>query len=292
MLPSDLERLLQQAHNDPAFTRLSGLFARGLKQSVNLIGPQDTQKVVIALALTRQTGAKPCILVPDELRARSVASDLRALLEGPVLVFRPRELNLTDAEATSHEEEHSRQAILGQLQSGDFAALVVPAAALLQRLVSPGELRAATIDLKVGQRFAPKELAEALLALGFERMRLIEGAGQFAVRGDIVDIGLARTDDSDESTGIRLSFFDDEIDAIKTFDVESQRSQAMLQNVSITPVREILPDEDRRAVIAEQMADIADAIYKEMIANGAFRDEAESARLLARRDCETIPATC
>ncbi len=286
MLPTELNRLLQQAQNDPAFDRLSGLFARGLKQPVNVIGPQDTQKIVLALALTQPTGAKPCFLVSDELRARAVASDLRALLEGPVLVFRPRELNLTDAEATSHEEEHARQAILGQLQSGDFAALVVPAAALLQRLGSPDDLRAATLELNVGQRFAPKELTDALLARGYERMRLIEGAGQFAIRGDIVDIGLANTDDSDESNGIRLSFFDDEIDAIKSFDIESQRSQAMRQSVFVTPVRELLPTEDRRSMIAEQMEQVANSIFKEMIAHGAFRDEAEAVRQLAHRDCD------
>ncbi|MDD2533459.1 MAG: transcription-repair coupling factor [Eubacteriales bacterium] len=286
MIEYELKQLLNHVRLDPAYTRLAGLFSRNQRQPVNVFGLQDTQKTVLALALATELGNKPCILVPDELRARAVAADLRALLDQPVLVFRPRELNLTDADATSHEEEHARQAILGQLQSGDFAALVIPAAALLQRLIAPKIYRAATIQLTIGQQIAPKVLAEALLAAGFERMRLIEGPGQFAMRGDILDIGLARTDDSDEANGIRLSFFDDEIDAIKTFDVESQRSQTMLQAVTITPVREILPTPDQQALIAEQMADIAKCIFKERIAAGAFRDEAEAFRQLAHRDVE------
>lgn len=282
----DLEKLLDQVRLDPAYTRLKNLTAKKDAHPVNVFGLQDTQKVVLALALAQETGQKPCLLVPDELRARSVAADLRALLEAPVLVFRPRELNLTDADAASHDEENARQAILGQLHSGDFGALVVPAAALLQRLQSPTAFKAATIQLTAGQQYDPKMLAKNLLAAGFERMRLIEGPGQFAVRGDILDIGLSSLDDSDEANGIRLSFFDDEIDAIKTFDVESQRSQTMLQTVAITPVREILANPDRRAGIGQQMAEIASAIYQERIAAGSFRDEAESFRQLAHHDLD------
>ena len=286
MAKPELQHILEQIHHDPAFTRLAGLFSRKQQQPANVYGLQDTQKIVLALALAQTLGQKPCLLVPDELRARAVAADLRALLDEPVLVFRPRELNLTDVEATSHEEEQARQAILGQLHSGDFGALVVPAAALLQRLQSPDALKTATIQLAVGQRYDAKILAQDLLARGFERMRLIEGPGQFAVRGDILDIGLASTDDSDAVTGIRLSFFDDEIDAIKTFDVESQRSQTMLQQVAVTPMREIVTTPERHAAISQQMADIAAAIYKERIAAGDFRDEAEGYRQLAHRDLD------
>ncbi len=286
MLLTELSKLLDQVRLDPAYARLQNLVAQKEAKPVNVFGLQDTQKVVLALALAREIGQKPCILVPDELRARAVAADLRALLEEPVLVFRPLELNLTDADATSHESENARQAILGQLHGGDFGALVIPAAALLQRLQSPVTFNAATIQLAVGQQYDPKTLAKDLLAAGFERMRLIEGPGQFAVRGDILDIGLSSLDDSDEASGIRLSFFDDEIDAIKTFDVESQRSQTMLQTLSITPVREILTNPDRHALIGQQMADLAAAIYKERIAAGDFRDEAEGFRQLAHRDLD------
>ncbi len=286
MQPSDLAKILAQAAQDPAFARLAEAHARGLQQPVNIIGPSDTQKVVLALALLARSGTRPCFLVSDELRARAVAADLDALLDGPVLVFRPRELNLTDAEATSHEEEHARQAILGRLQSRDFAALVVPAAALLQRVASPEKLKASTLTLAVGQQVAPQALAAMLVSLGFERMRLIEGAGQFAVRGDIIDVGLPDTGDRDDSIGIRLSFFDDEIDAIKTFDIESQRSQGMLQQAVIPPIRELLTSAAEHDQIAAQMEISASQVFKEMVANGAFRDEAESIRQLAFRDLD------
>ncbi len=203
-----------------------------------------------------------------------------------MLIFRPRELNLADADAVSHEEEHIRQAILGQLQSGAFAALVVPAAALLQRLITPEQFRARTLTLKVGDRQDPAALAQTLLRHGFERLRLVEGPGQFAVRGDILDIGLPVTDNRDDCLGIRLSFFDDEMDAIKTFDPESQRSRSMLTTAVIPPMREILPDEAQHPAIAEAMVQIAAKTFRERLEDGASREAAEAARQLAAHDLD------
>jgi transcription-repair coupling factor (superfamily II helicase) len=130
---SDLIR--QHMAADPAFSRLvKGL--RGKNAAFTVAGPPDSLKSWLAWQLGTETGRRPCLLVADELRARTVAADLAALVDDPVLIFRPRDLNLTDAEASSREMEMQRMAILGQLLDDRCGALVIPAAAALQKLPS------------------------------------------------------------------------------------------------------------------------------------------------------------
>lgn len=278
----------ESCRRDPAFARLEALFKAGPRQPINLVGPNDTQKIVLTLALLTSSGAKPCFLVADELRARTVAADLRGLVDGPVLVFRPRELNLTDAEAVSHEAEQKRLAILAQLTAGDFAALVIPAAAAVQKLMPQIHFRETMIRLQPGDRRPIEQLGEELITLGYERVRLVEGPGQFARRGDIVDIGLTAAEEDQAAEGLRLSFFDEDIDAVKSFDLDSQRSLQMLPSALIPPARELqVPVSQRTAVLTALQAAAAD-VYRTALQQGAGKETAEALRLLARRDCERL----
>ena len=96
-----LDLLFAQTLKDPALRRILKPEAEGNLGPVNFIGPSDTQKAWLALVLGRENKRVPCILVPDELRARSLAADLRALCDRQILIFRPRELNLVEAAAVS-----------------------------------------------------------------------------------------------------------------------------------------------------------------------------------------------
>ena len=133
-MPSDTSDLIRQhMAADPAFSRLTqGL--SGKKATFNVVGPPDSLKSWLAWQLGAKTGRRPCLLVADELRARTVAAELAALLEDPVFIFRPRELNLTDAEASSRELDMQRMAILGKLLDDQYGARVGPACAVLQNL--------------------------------------------------------------------------------------------------------------------------------------------------------------
>jgi hypothetical protein len=105
MLQEQLLMIQHQHQTDPAWQHLIQCLNSKRAPAVNLAGPPDPMKSWLAWHVSRDLGRRPCILVPDELRARSVAADLAALTEEPVLIFRPRELSLTDVEASSHETE-------------------------------------------------------------------------------------------------------------------------------------------------------------------------------------------
>jgi|LSQX01.2.fsa_nt_gb transcription-repair coupling factor (superfamily II helicase) len=287
-MPSDTSDLIRQhMAADPAFSRLTqGL--SGKKATFNVVGPPDSLKSWLAWQLGAKTGRRPCLLVADELRARTVAAELAALLEDPVFIFRPRELNLTDAEASSRELDMQRMAILGKLLDDQYGALVVPAGAVLQKLPPSSLFQARFLHFFVGQKMDLDDGVRQLIRNGYEHMRLTDGPGQFARRGDILDIVVPSAEDDEAPEGFRISFFDDEIDAIKHFDPQTQRSSAMLQEVSIPPVRELLPDPAFKDELASQILACGETAAQTALANGAAREIAAAMRQLAGRDADRV----
>jgi hypothetical protein len=132
-LISGLAALFSRSSQDPEYARLAALLSSGLDRPVNVFSLTDPQKAWLILGLaqngslgrTRGNIFRPCILVPDELRARSLATDLKALSDKPVLVYRSREMNLTDSEAASREFEMQRLSILTRWLASDDVIMIV-----------------------------------------------------------------------------------------------------------------------------------------------------------------------
>ncbi len=289
MNSEERQHLLQQSGQDPAFDRLAQKLLGHEKRAVNVFGPGDAQKSYLCAALAGKRIRKPVVIVPDELRARSLAAEFRALSDETVLIYRQRELNLTDAEAVSHDLELARLAVLSALVTGQFGLVILTAGSLLQRVPEKSLFENRLIRLTPGDRMDPDQLTNRLALLGYERMRLVEAPGQFARRGDIVDIVLPANDGSSR-LGIRLSFFDDELDAIKAFDLESQRSTAQLPAVVISQAREFLIDGSERQTIADRIRAHGGASASEAAAEGEERSVVDAMRQMTRRDADKIAA--
>ncbi len=306
----DLFRALEK---DPGYLRLvQALAAR--RGPVNVTGPADPQKAFLCAALAAGTGLRPVLVVSDELRARAAAEDLRAFTDRDVLVFRPRELGLAEAEASSHETERSRIGILDRLlaEAPDYGAIVITAAAALQKLPPVREFAAARLTLQPGDTSDPGDVASRLVELGYERVRLVEGPGQFALRGDVLDVApVGRPGcDGPEGRAVRVRFEDDAIDQIKEFEISGQRSVEMLRSLSIPPAHEVLSPEKvlglesaREALRAPEDGAVATAVVHSLsdrvleegrrssaaaAASGADPAVVDAMRRLARRDADRI----
>ena len=244
--------LFDFASRDPAYRNVRDCFRDKKSGRFNVIGPPDPLKNYLWMALASDLKKRPCILVSDELRARSLAEDLRGYTDGEVLIFRQREMNLVDAEASSRESEWERLSVLNRVMQNEFAILIITAGGSLSKLMPVIQFRSLSRTIRQGEKMQRDFLCTELTEMGYERTRLVEGPGQFAVRGDIVDIVLPDQAGrpSNEKTGIRISFFDDEIDAIKRIDINSQRSTEMLQQAAIFPARELLVPKSARAGLA------------------------------------------
>ncbi len=265
---SGIQALLRQAARDKRFIELASNWPGS---HVNLTGPGESMKAYLLMALQYAEEGRPlAVFVPDELAARSFQINLQAFSEEPdeIRVFRAREFELGSADAVSRDMEQQRLAVLKALSEGLVRVLIVSGPAAMQLLPPPSVLKERSIRLKIGMRYDPELLGKRLTELGYERMHLAEIPGQFARRGDILDIipiGLPENH-RNIGTGIgwRISFFDDEVDQIKRFAIENQRSVENIDNCLIPPALEVLTSPGERELLAESVRDYGEEQIRQM----------------------------
>ena len=172
-------------------------------------------------------------ITANELEAAKRYADFQFLCGDRVdrVVLLPaREDMLYDIEARGREGNLERMLALKKLADGNWDILLLPVRAALQFLPSPEVLTKQMIFLKTGDVLDLPRLADQIAAAGYERVSTVEGRGQFALRGYILDVF-----PSTSETPFRIEFFDDEIDSIRSFDVLSQRTNEPVETVEILP---------------------------------------------------------
>ena len=255
---------------------------------LNISGLVDSAKSFLIASLEEKTGRKACVFVPDEARAYSLREELAALIpEESILTFHSRELSLYDIRATNRDREMMRSAVLMRLLRRDFRVLIVPADAALQRVRSPETYRRFVCTLAVGQEMNPDTLESHLATAGYERVPQVEQPGQYARRGDIVDV-FPPDATHRRYEAIRILFFDIVIDELKAFDPDSQRSTHTIRRVDIPPAREIvMTDEEREATADRLEIAMAEEIARHR-RNGVHRDVMEKLQANGFRDLERL----
>lgn len=239
--------------------RRDGRFQDALKalgkggQPLNLYGLEATAKPLAALLALPQ---QPLLyLVPDALRARSVAADLSALAGFPVPILQALPSDLLAHGVKSRTPVMERLSLLAHFLAGDLPLLVSTAAALLEDFPTAKELQKNQLELTVGDTLPREQLLERLAFLGYARAREVDALGQFAVRGEIIDLGITRVpeDGGWQTCGLRLSFFDEELESLRYFDLHDQRSLENLQHCVVPPLREDLFSQTERGRLAAAM---------------------------------------
>ena len=224
------EQIAEESRRDGAIIAASGL--------------TGAQKAHLACALAARTGRPLVFLCDSERSAAQTMEDVSALMGGGVSLFPAREITFYQDVAASREVAYRRIEAMRKLVSGEIRAIVAPADAMLHRVMPRAVFSANTISLRVGDVLPTDQLIERLLAAGYTREYMVEGKGQFSVRGGIVDIYPA-----DALSAVRIEFFDDELDSIRAIDVMSQRSQGNMQEVVIPPASEApVPQEGAEAL--------------------------------------------
>lgn len=163
-----------------------------------------------------------------------------------------------------------RLAALWQVKSGSADVLIVPVATAMQKLAPLPFLLGRTFWLKTGQTLDIEALRENLVAAGYHAVSNVVAAGEFAVRGGILDIFPMGAE-----LPYRLDLFGDEIDSIKTFDPDSQRTLAPVSEIRLLPAHEFPTDEEAQKIFRARFREEIDAdhnaaaVYK-AVSSGHF----------------------
>ena len=226
---------LRQLQTVPEIAELVRQLERGGSPSA-VTGVQPVQRACVGAAAAFGADRPAVFVCGDEREARQLAADLSALTGQDCVTLAPREWDFRPGSVGSREWEQRRIAALWRMASGQARMVVAAADALLQRTLPPQLLLSLSATLRVGERADLSALTERLAKAGYSRCGEVEGPGQFALRGGILDVFSPQ-----EERPVRVEFFDDEIDSMGFFDPATQRRTENVSTALLLPAAEILP---------------------------------------------------
>ena len=163
-----------------------------------------------------------------------------------------------------HDLVSERLATLYQIQRGDFDVAVAPASTALYRLCPPAYLAAYTFFLATGHTLDPEALKAQMLTAGYAHVTQVVAPGEYCVRGGIIDLFPMGS-----ALPYRIDLFDETVDSIRTFDVDSQRTLYKVNEVRLLPAREFPLDETGRAGFRSRFREIFEGDPSK---KGVYRD--------------------
>ena len=218
----------------PEFHQLQDSISRGSIAAISGLSQITRSHYLAAL---HASCARPSVMIcQDEMAASRLQEELESFLGVQIPILPERELTFVEASGVSRQWEQKRLKLLYDLAAGKLPLVISSAQALSLRTMPREVLFSASIRLRVGASFSPENLAEKLTQAGYARTSLVEGAGQFALRGGILDVY-----SPGEKQPVRCEFFGDELDAMGFFDPTTQRRTENTEEALLLPVAESLP---------------------------------------------------
>ena len=207
------------------------------------------------ISATREFAKRPILVITyNEIQAQKILKDIKYFTD-KVYYLPKKEIVTYDYVAESKDLPYERIETLNKMQEMRTGVVITTIEAVLQKMISKKALYKNTLNFKVGDSENLETIKQKLVELGYVRCDLIEGRGQFSVRGGIVDISV------NEKEGVRLEFWGDEIDSIRYFNVVSQRSTENIDKITIYPAHEYILESN----IEDVITNIRNTIYSEKL---------------------------
>ncbi len=230
-----MEKLLDILDRVPEFGELvRRIDGGGCPVAVSGLAP--VHRAHFAAALGRATGRPVVLLCADEGECKRMAKDVAAFSGKEVSLLPGREFVFHAAASVSRQWEQRRLAVLYAMATQPPPFLAATPEGLSQRTLPPAALLGAAVELAVGGTYDLDALTHSLTAAGYARCMQVEGPGQFALRGGILDVyspGLPQP--------VRAEFWGDDVDSMGYFDAATQRRTENLEKAVLLPAAETLP---------------------------------------------------
>ena len=229
-----MNQLLSLLKTIPEYRTLLDAISQDQSAAITGIGQINRSHIIAGL---HHDGARPLVLVcQDEMAAKRLQEELKCFL-GQTIPFLPsRELTLYDTAVVSRSWEQKRLRQLYELATGRTPVQILSWDALSQRTMPRETLLQSAFTLETGREYDMDELLSKLNGAGYSRCGMVEGPGQFALRGGILDVFSPAAD-----RPFRAEFFGDELDTMGYFDPDSQRRTENVDSVLVLPVGETQP---------------------------------------------------
>ncbi len=230
------------------------------KSPVMLTGLTDVSKTYFSYGTSEYINNNICIITYNEIQAKRLVKDISYFNENAVLLPK-REIVTYDYVAESKDLPYERIEALNKIYEGKAKVIVTTIEALMQRIVPKNVLYKNLLKFNIGKTYNLEEIKKTLVSLGYIRCDLIEAKGQFSIRGGILDIAIT------DKKGVRIEFWGDDVDSIRYFNIASQRSTEMIENVTIYPCHEFVLDTNLEDVCKEIENRYDEEKYENIIKN-------------------------
>ena len=229
-----MDKLLSILKTIPEYKTLLDTLDKGKSAAITGIGQINRSHMIAGL---RQEIRNPMVLIcQDDMAAKRLQEELKCFLGTTAPILPSRELTLYDTAVVSRAWEQKRLRQLFDLAQGLTPIQIFTWESLSQRTMPKSVLMNAAFTLNVGTEYKIENLLQWLTSAGYSRCGMVEGPGQFAVRGGIVDIFSPAAD-----FPVRVEFFGDEIDTMGYFDTTTQRRTENIEDLIVLPVGETQP---------------------------------------------------
>lgn len=207
-------------------------------------GCVPSQKLHLMDALSRENALSSfarfrLIVTSSDKKVREIRDEY-LFYDRNTVIFPAKDLIFYQADLRGRELEKERIRCLRRLVEGRPTTVVTTFAALMTPQVPLSAWKSNVLQLEKRQTYSLEELSRKLVRMGYEKNFQVDAPGQFAVRGDIVDVF-----DLTEENPYRIEFFDEEVDSIRSFDLETQRSIEPMELVKIYPATELILSDAR-----------------------------------------------
>jgi transcription-repair coupling factor (superfamily II helicase) len=208
------------------------------KKTIHVYGNESTARACLMQELSSDSKMR-LVVTYDEQRVNEIYEDLR-FYDKNVYIYPSKDILFYSADIHGNTLARRRMEVLKRLISGEACTVVLQVSALLDRMPELSYLKKHIFTIETAGYLDVNQLAEVLVELGYEKNDSVDGVGQFAIRGGIIDIFPLT-----EECPYRIELWDTEVDTIRSFDVESQRSIQNVDSLTIYPATEMVLSQNR-----------------------------------------------
>ena len=203
------------------------------KGPVQISGVTDSQKVHVMNELSKDNPWR-LVVTYDDTRAKEIFDDF-SYFEPNTWLYPARDLLFYSSDIHGNLLTRQRMQVFKHLLEDEGGVVVTTVDGLMDHLLPLSRIKESCLNIMVGQTLDMEEIKHLLTGMGYERMGQVDGMGQFSVRGGILDVFPLT-----EEVPVRIELWGDEVDSIRSFDAESQRSIQQMDEVTIYPAAELI----------------------------------------------------
>lgn len=242
-----MKNILEQFKLDSEYRSFIDGFKEGRIPGI-ISGMCDSVRPFFVSSVLGDLGKKGIVVVSEEKEAHALV-DAFGMFFDRVLFYPSRDFVFENVTAYSHEWEHERLLVQSAVLKGDYDVIVTVPDALMQYIMPSEVFDENSVSLELGGVLSQNDFCKKLENMGYSRTEVVEGIGQYSVRGGIVDVY-----SPNNIYPARVDFWGDEIDLIGYFDLVSQRRIENLKNVSVIPCNELIANHEAREKMKKELA--------------------------------------